>query len=159
MREDGADVVMLESDSHLYPVEAITDYDQYMDMKPPEPVISKIPKDDIDEHAAATTNATTTRKTYRCYKDEEKEELFFLVYEKGMSVRAAALQLQIKPRTAQYWVQQDQKDPKDHTVSRRKVAVVDHQDEHKSYLTNIKNSSLTLSMKSPRLYWMKLWKV
>ncbi|CEP11947.1 hypothetical protein [Parasitella parasitica] len=33
-----------------------------------------------------------------------------------MSVRAAALQLQIKPRTAQYWVQQDQKEPKDQIV-------------------------------------------
>ena len=28
MHEDGTDVVMMESDSHLYPVEAITDYDQ-----------------------------------------------------------------------------------------------------------------------------------
>ncbi|KAG0758624.1 hypothetical protein G6F18_010809 [Rhizopus arrhizus] len=33
-----------------------------------------------------------------------------------MSVRAAALQLQIKPRTAQYWVQKDQKEPADQIV-------------------------------------------
>jgi hypothetical protein len=30
-----------------------------------------------------------------------------------MTVRAAALQLQIKTRTAQHWVQKDQEDPQD----------------------------------------------
>jgi hypothetical protein len=30
---------MMEGNSHLFPVEIITDYDQYLDMKPPERII------------------------------------------------------------------------------------------------------------------------
>ncbi|ORY96962.1 hypothetical protein BCR43DRAFT_492584, partial [Syncephalastrum racemosum] len=60
LTEDGKDVVMMESDSHLFAVENLTDYDQYMDMKPPERMMN-----------------------YRTYKDGEKEELFYLVYLKG----------------------------------------------------------------------------
>ncbi|KAG0754542.1 hypothetical protein G6F57_010358 [Rhizopus arrhizus] len=113
MDEDGKDVIIMESGSHLFPVEMITDYDHYMDMKPPERmVVTKAGSDEVKQEDSITPN----RKSYRCYKDDEKEELFFLVYEKSMSVRAAALQLQIKPRTAQYWVQQDQKEPKDQIV-------------------------------------------
>ncbi|KAG1459641.1 hypothetical protein G6F46_004097 [Rhizopus delemar] len=75
MDDGGKDVVMMESDSHMFPVEMITDYDQYLDMKPPERMVAT------------------------------KAE-----FDKGMSVRAVALQLQIKLRTAQYWVQKDQKE-------------------------------------------------
>ncbi|KAG1151089.1 hypothetical protein G6F37_000174 [Rhizopus arrhizus] len=50
----------MESDSHLFLVEVLTDYNQYMNLKPPERMI--------------------------------------------------------KPRTAQYWVQQDQKEPTDQIV-------------------------------------------
>jgi hypothetical protein len=38
--EDGKDIIMMESDSHLLPVEMITDYNQYMDLKPPERIIT-----------------------------------------------------------------------------------------------------------------------
>ncbi|KAG0182981.1 hypothetical protein DFQ28_006634 [Apophysomyces sp. BC1034] len=89
--EDGKDVVMMESDSHLFPVEMITDYDQYMGLKPPERII--IMKTESDE-----------------------EKLNEPITPNRMSTRAAALQLQIKPRTAQYWVQQDQKEPTDQIV-------------------------------------------
>lgn len=34
--EDGEDVAVLENDSHLFPVENLTDYDQYRNMKPHE---------------------------------------------------------------------------------------------------------------------------
>ncbi|KAI9322919.1 hypothetical protein BX666DRAFT_1899522 [Dichotomocladium elegans] len=32
----GKDAVMMENGSRLFPVEMIIDYDQYMDLKPPE---------------------------------------------------------------------------------------------------------------------------
>ncbi|KAI9320003.1 hypothetical protein BX666DRAFT_1359790 [Dichotomocladium elegans] len=77
-----------------------------MDLKPSERAV--ITKTGSNEERLSKATAPN-RKSYRCYKDAEKEEFFFLVYEKGMSVRAAALQLQIK----QYWVQLDQKEPTD----------------------------------------------
>ncbi|KAG0166633.1 hypothetical protein DFQ28_007156 [Apophysomyces sp. BC1034] len=113
MDDDGKDVVMMESDSHMFPVEIITDYDQYLDMKPPERMVATKVEFDVEE---LEDSAVSNRKSYRSYKDGEKEELFFFVYEKGMSVRAAALQLHIKPLTAQYWVQKDQKEPTDQIV-------------------------------------------
>lgn len=42
----------------------------------------------------------------------KRNSFFFLVYEKGMTARAAALQLHINPRTTQSWVTKDQ-DPQD----------------------------------------------
>ncbi|ORY94087.1 hypothetical protein BCR43DRAFT_551876, partial [Syncephalastrum racemosum] len=115
LTEDGKDVVMMESDSHLFPVENLTDYDQYMDMKPPERmmVAKKEPSEKEPSEKESEGFEEGVRKNYRTYKDGEKEELFYLVYERGMSVRGAALKLQIKPRTAQYWVQQDRKNPTD----------------------------------------------
>lgn len=54
-------------------------------------------------------NNNRADNTYKSYKDSEKEQLFALVYERGMSVRQAALKLQITPRTAQGWVADDQR--------------------------------------------------
>ncbi|KAI9322793.1 hypothetical protein BX666DRAFT_1898543 [Dichotomocladium elegans] len=82
-----------------------------MDRKPPEQMIIAESESDGDE--VEIPAAPTCKAFYRRYNDDEKEKLFFLVYEKGMSVRSAALQLQIKPRTAQYWVRQDLKNPTD----------------------------------------------
>lgn len=39
MDDDRKDVFMMESDSHIFLVEIITDYDQYLDMKPPERMV------------------------------------------------------------------------------------------------------------------------
>ncbi|CEP13931.1 hypothetical protein [Parasitella parasitica] len=75
-------------------------------------VVTKAGSDEVKQENSITPN----RKSYRCCKEDEKEGLFFQVYEKGLSVRAAALQLQIKPHTVQYWVQQDQNEPKDQIV-------------------------------------------
>ncbi|KAI9316855.1 hypothetical protein BX666DRAFT_1947520, partial [Dichotomocladium elegans] len=80
MDEDGKDVVMSESDSHLFPVEMITDYDQYMDLKPPERTV--ITRTESNEEILSKATEPN-RKSYQCYKDAEKEELFSLVYEKG----------------------------------------------------------------------------
>ncbi|GAN06739.1 conserved hypothetical protein [Mucor ambiguus] len=54
------------------------------------------------------TRAPDIRKHY---KDLEKEQLFTLIYEKGMSARAAVIKLHINPRTAQRWFKNDQENP------------------------------------------------
>lgn len=72
--EDGKDIIMMESDSHLFPVEMIMDYDQYMDLKPPERMaIMKTESDEEELNEPMTPN----RKSYRYHKNVEKEELFF----------------------------------------------------------------------------------
>ncbi|KAI9323404.1 hypothetical protein BX666DRAFT_1886508 [Dichotomocladium elegans] len=81
MGEDGKDVAMLGSDSYLFPIEMIPNYDQYMDLKPPERMV--IRKTESNEEILSKATAPN-RKSYRCYKDAEKEELVFLVYKKGM---------------------------------------------------------------------------
>ncbi|KAG1053337.1 hypothetical protein G6F43_004579 [Rhizopus delemar] len=97
MDDGGKDVVMMESDSHMFPVEMITDYDQYLDMKPPERMVVTKAEFDVEElEDSAVPNCKSSIK--------------------GMSVRAVALQLQIKLRTAQYWVQKDQKESTDQIV-------------------------------------------
>ncbi|KAG0747073.1 hypothetical protein G6F57_001098 [Rhizopus arrhizus] len=52
--------------------------------------------------------------SYKHYKDVEKEQLFFLVEEKGMSVRAASQKLSINVRTAQGWLSKNNKDPQEY---------------------------------------------
>ncbi|KAI9255967.1 hypothetical protein EDC94DRAFT_661950, partial [Helicostylum pulchrum] len=47
-------------------------------------------------------------RTYKKYTEQDKESLFNLVHKKGMSTRAAALQLGINPRTAQSWIKNEQ---------------------------------------------------
>ncbi|KAG1054711.1 hypothetical protein G6F43_003288 [Rhizopus delemar] len=72
--EDGKDIIMMESDSHLLPVEMIMYYDQYMDLKPPERMaIMKTESDEEELNEPMTPN----RKSYRYHKNVEKEELFF----------------------------------------------------------------------------------
>ncbi|ORY98667.1 hypothetical protein BCR43DRAFT_487932 [Syncephalastrum racemosum] len=83
LTEDGKDVFMMESDSHLFPVENLTDYDRYMDMKPPERMM--VAKKEPSEKESEDFEEGV-RKNHRTYNDGEKEDLFYLVYEKGMSV-------------------------------------------------------------------------
>ncbi|EIE84531.1 hypothetical protein RO3G_09241 [Rhizopus delemar RA 99-880] len=74
MDDGGKDVVMMESDSHMFPVEMITDYDQYLDMKPPERMVATKAEFDVEK---PEDPAVPNCKSYRSYKDGEKEEFFF----------------------------------------------------------------------------------
>ncbi|ORZ03982.1 hypothetical protein BCR43DRAFT_431069 [Syncephalastrum racemosum] len=40
IHEDGEDVVMMERDSHIFPVDDAFDYHQYMDLKPPDRMVA-----------------------------------------------------------------------------------------------------------------------
>ncbi|ORY97170.1 hypothetical protein BCR43DRAFT_416992, partial [Syncephalastrum racemosum] len=77
--EDGKDVVMVESDSHMSPVDDVFDYDQYMDLKQPERAVAAKaePQEQQPEDSAAPNH-----RSYRSYRDNEKEGLFYWVYEK-----------------------------------------------------------------------------
>ncbi|KAG2231951.1 hypothetical protein INT48_005666 [Thamnidium elegans] len=55
--------------------------------------------------------ATKQTRTYKKYTPQDKENLFHLVREKGMSTTAAATQLDINPSTAQSWVRKDRENP------------------------------------------------
>ncbi|KAG1050394.1 hypothetical protein G6F43_007324 [Rhizopus delemar] len=101
--------VQMEVDNEMYPIEKVTTFDSYIDLKPSEKEAKernnssseKIQKDD-------------EKSSYKHYKDIEKEQLFFLVEEKGMSVRAAAQKLNINVHTAQGWVSKNNKDPQEY---------------------------------------------
>ncbi|KAG1463098.1 hypothetical protein G6F56_005364 [Rhizopus delemar] len=125
----------MEVDNEMYPVESVTDYDNYTYMMPPEKEIIK-----------KKTETTSDRKkkhegikAYKHYKNAEKEKLFYLVNEKGMSVRAAVLSLNISVRTAQGWVAKNNKAPQEYiqraTGSGRPVGRPPTlTDEHKDFL-------------------------
>lgn len=87
-------------------------------------------------------NNNRADNTYKSYKDSEKEQLFALVYERGMSVRQAALKLQITPRTAQGWVADDQRNTQAYIGRKQgsgrpvgRPALMD--DRHKTHLVNL----------------------
>ena len=61
----------------------------------------------------STKDIPEKTKVYKSYKPFEKERLFYLVKEKDTSLRAAALFLQINPRTAQSWMKKDEEDLQD----------------------------------------------
>ncbi|KAK4509680.1 uncharacterized protein ATC70_006982 [Mucor velutinosus] len=82
-------VVEMEVDEEMYPIETVTNFGMYQELKPPEkPEKNNEKKEDRGD--VKLENNTTTR-IYKSYKEVEKEQLFALVYEKGMSAREAAL--------------------------------------------------------------------
>jgi transposase len=141
----------MDVDDVMYPIQSVINYSEYLDVKPPEPLkITKTGKEEDNE----SVKDDVPKKKSSCvsnkhYKDTEKEQLFYLVYEKWMTVRAAALQLQIKPRTAQHWVQKDQEDPQDEIQRkagngrpRGKPAILG--EEHKQSLVDKIDENLSL---------------
>lgn len=104
----------MEIDQEMYPIENVTNFDTYLDLKPPEKEKKRIIKQEIN--TIETKSAPVgIRGPYKHYKDAEKEKLFELVYLNGVSVRSAALKLNIKPRTANNWINNFEKEPKDFT--------------------------------------------
>lgn len=51
------------------------------------------------------------RGSYKRYRNAEKEKLMELVIGKGLSIRAAALQLDVRPSTAHSWVKKEKEAP------------------------------------------------
>jgi transposase len=97
--------VQMEVDNEMYPIEKVTNFDIYIDLKPSEKEAKE-----RNNSSAEKPQMNDKKGSYKHYKDVEKEQLFFLVEEKGMSVRVAAQKL-INVRSAQGWVSKNNKDP------------------------------------------------
>lgn len=107
-------LVEIEMDEEVFPINTVTNFGMYFDLKPPE----KPAKKTIGQSEAADVKIEEdirNREAYKSYKDLEKQQLFCLVYERGMSAREAGLKLQINIRTTQRWATNDQQEPQMYT--------------------------------------------
>ncbi|KAK4521056.1 uncharacterized protein ATC70_004046 [Mucor velutinosus] len=133
-------VVEMEVDEEMYPIETVTNFGMYHELKAPENPEKN--NANQQEREDVKMEGKRTGSTYKTYKESEKEQLFALVYKRGMSARQADLKLQINPRTAQRWVANDQQDPQTYIArkegSGRPVARPALMDErHKTHLINL----------------------
>lgn len=105
--EEGEQVEVLEMevDEVEYPLEDVTNYNMYLDLKPPEkPVKIEQGQEQVDMKSEEKSDSSSENKrTHRSYKPEVKNYFFYLIYEKGMSVRAAAQEIKVPQSTAQTW--------------------------------------------------------
>jgi transposase len=141
--ENGRQIFQMEIDvdDETHPLGNVTDFDAYMNEKPVEKP-EKIRGDNLVNIKADDISEEKKTQVYKTYKDGEKEAFFELYYNKGMSARAAAIQLKIKIRTAQDWAQKDQTDPQD--IIQRKIGSgkpvgrpSKFNPEHKKYLEDL----------------------
>ncbi|GAA5806761.1 hypothetical protein MFLAVUS_000109 [Mucor flavus] len=102
-------VVEMEVDEEIFPLEVVSNFDNYIDLKPPE---REIKKPSAQSKQPAETKGKSS--SYQHYKDIEKEQLLDLFINRGMSARVAAIKLNIKSRIAQLWVKKDNESPKVH---------------------------------------------
>ncbi|KAI8637356.1 hypothetical protein BD408DRAFT_353855, partial [Parasitella parasitica] len=104
--EEGEEVVVIgmEVDNDNYPLNDVTDFDQYVDLKPPEKTASASKKRVYSNTTKESmTEDTSSPGTYRNYKKEDMDFFFFLINEKGMSIRGAATKLKIPHNTCYNW--------------------------------------------------------
>ncbi|KAG1460631.1 hypothetical protein G6F46_005473 [Rhizopus delemar] len=80
----------MEVNNEMYPIEKVTNFDIYIDLKPSEKEAKE-----RKNSSAEKLQMDDKKGPYKHYKDVEKEQLFFLVEEKGMGVGAAAQKLNI----------------------------------------------------------------
>lgn len=84
---------------------------------------------------------TKPSKQYKKYNAFEKEQFFYLITEKAMSIRAAALHLQLNPSTAQKWALKNRENPQDvikrNEGSGRPGQPFKFNEEHKKFLVDL----------------------
>ncbi|KAI9358966.1 hypothetical protein BD770DRAFT_296139, partial [Pilaira anomala] len=84
---------------------------------------------------------------YKRHAFVDKEKLFFYIYEKGMTVRGAAKELNIASSTAQNWVSSEAKKPKDiaeKKINKEKNLILE--DKHKNFLLELIDEKPSLVM-------------
>jgi transposase/transposase-like protein len=101
--ENGNQPVEMDVDDVNFPLENITNYDSYMDLKPPE---REVKIKDVKLEVVLGNEATS--RVYTRHSNEKKYNFFALVYDQDYSVAAAAKKLSIPRRTAYNWYQKDQ---------------------------------------------------
>ncbi|KAG1255894.1 hypothetical protein G6F68_010039 [Rhizopus microsporus] len=110
--------VDMEVDDETYPLENVTDLNHYLDLKPPERVKQEKEKK-LSEKPDKNQISEKGKKTYRRYKPEDKEQFFFLIYEKNMDIREAARALKMPETTAQSWYKKESENPEEE-IGRKK---------------------------------------
>lgn len=101
-------VLQMEVDDPNYPLGDVTNFEDYLYLKPPEKmedIKNKTGKDKTGKDKTDNSSEidASNRRTHRKYKKEDMEYFFFLVNEKGMSTRGAANHLKIPSSTAFNW--------------------------------------------------------
>jgi hypothetical protein len=83
----------MKVDLEEYHLDSITDYDQYIDLKPPENLVKK-EKDKKEIVEESTTEPLRkSRRNYRKCTAKDKEHFFEMIYEEGLSISQAAKKL------------------------------------------------------------------
>ncbi|KAI8375590.1 hypothetical protein EDC96DRAFT_426817, partial [Choanephora cucurbitarum] len=93
----------MEVDNEQFPLEDVTNYDTYMDLKPPE----RLEKMKIVKAEIVADQGHSQRK-YTRHSDEKKERFFHLVYVRGYTAPEAAKELDVPKRTAHYWFKEEE---------------------------------------------------
>ena len=129
VHEDGMGGTFNDQGNHIYviqmeindkgdpPLENVTDFDECTHLKLPKRDINYV-NEETNKGIDDKDTVMKTIQTFRSYKPSEKKTLFYLVFEKGKRVRAAALELRINPRTAQNWSKKNQEDPQGEIMRR-----------------------------------------
>ncbi|KAG1266388.1 hypothetical protein G6F65_014071 [Rhizopus arrhizus] len=136
VRENGEEAVIteMEVDDETYPLDSVTNYDQYIDLKPPEKQVIK--KEKIESAGGVRVEAHSTGKGR--------------FYEMGLNVAQAARKLGMPTRSAQGWYDRDQKDPQD--IIQRKAAKnpvgrpPSLGEEHRAFLVNYIDKKPSLAL-------------
>ncbi|KAI9257452.1 hypothetical protein EDC94DRAFT_522410 [Helicostylum pulchrum] len=80
MDEQGNEVVEMpmDVDYETFPLENVMEFGQYSFVKPPEKESKKVDKEEsVEDQTIITDPEIPNRKTYRRYKDEDKERFLY----------------------------------------------------------------------------------
>ncbi|KAG1055694.1 hypothetical protein G6F43_002361 [Rhizopus delemar] len=92
-------VLDMDVDEYTFPLHSVTDYNKCMALKLLEQ--EKVNSAARSDESAYKPANSAKRRLYADYGNKQKEDLFFLVYEKNLTAGKAAKQLEI-PRRAGY---------------------------------------------------------
>ncbi|KAI8339824.1 hypothetical protein BD560DRAFT_458912 [Blakeslea trispora] len=93
----------MEVDNEQFPLEDVTNYDTYMDLKP----LERLEKMKIFKAEIVADHGHSQRK-YTRHSDEKKERFFHLVYIRVYKVPEAAKELGVPKHTAHYWFKKEE---------------------------------------------------
>ncbi|RCI05991.1 hypothetical protein CU098_013384 [Rhizopus stolonifer] len=118
MDEEGTEVsvIEMEVDVEEFSLGEITNYDIYIDLKPPEKPV-KIKHEEND--TASEEEKKIIKQGITDYTNPMSKIFFYLVYEKGSGIRVAAKELKVSQSSAQIWMSKAKQAGDDGFVGRR----------------------------------------
>ncbi|KAG1468953.1 hypothetical protein G6F56_003544 [Rhizopus delemar] len=142
MDEEGTEVsvIEMEVDVEEFSLGEITNYDIYIDLKPPEKPV-KIKHEEND--TASEEEKKIIKQGITDYTNPMSKIFFYLVYEKGSGIRVAAKELKVSQSSAQIWMSKAKQAGDDGFVGRRsgggrpegRPSILD--EGHKDFLVNL----------------------